>query len=114
MVVPERAAWSTAVRAIRVDSDTWRPISLIDDVSCSVEAATACTFADASSEAAATAVDCWVDCEALDASAFAALCRLLADLPTVSSTVLILPSKLRIAPETFSCRFSRSASMASW
>jgi len=49
-------AWVTASPAIRADSCTCRLISVTEDDSSSVAEATDCTLAEASSDAAATAV----------------------------------------------------------
>ena len=52
-----RSASETAWLAILAELPTWRLISLIEDDSSSDAAATVCTLVDASSVAAATAVD---------------------------------------------------------
>ena len=54
-----RSASCTAVAAVAEDCATWREISVTELDSSSVAAATVCTFALASSAAAATAVVCW-------------------------------------------------------
>ena len=55
-VVLVRSASDTAFCAIAADCATWRPISVTELASSSDAAATVCTFVDASSVAAATAV----------------------------------------------------------
>ena len=55
------SACSTASLAIRLESATWRPISLMEATISSVADATDCTLAEVSSEAAATTVESsWV------------------------------------------------------
>src|SRR5947209_9552616 len=56
-----RVAWSTASVAMRLESSTCRPISLMEVVISSVAEATDCTLDEVSSDAAATTPEsCWV------------------------------------------------------
>ena len=61
MVASVAPASSTALRAISAEVTTWRPISAIEDDSCSVPDDTVCTFTEVSSAAEATALTSALD-----------------------------------------------------
>ena len=101
-------ASSTAFWAILLDWPTWRPTSSTDWDSSSAAEATVCTLVEASSDAAATAVDWRLVSSAVDAMDCAEPCISVAAEATVAM-MAPAPASKSSASSSMALRFSSSA-----